>query len=110
DENFVEAEDFYQQLMDKKEEPFAFRAYGLLAQLYAGREYWDAAFKIYQQLFLEYAETSFFTPPIAETVLRSMNTIGVSKIKDLPRLISVYQRFIEKYPRSSDYSYRSRDS
>lgn len=98
DKDFLGAEKFYQQLIVKKEEPFSFRAYGLLAQLYVGRQYWDDAFKIYQRLFLEYAETAFFTPPIAETVLRSMNTIGVSKIKDLPRLILVYQKFIEKYP------------
>lgn len=94
----LHAENHYHQLMRTEEEPVPFRARQLLARTYAAREQWELALKAYKEILLNYADTPYLTPPVAEAVIRAINTIGVAKLKDWDRPIEVYTEFMARYP------------
>jgi tetratricopeptide (TPR) repeat protein len=94
----LHAENHYHQLMRTEEEPVPFRARQLLARTYAAREQWELSLRAYKEILLNYAESPYLTPRVAEAVIRAINTIGVAKLKDWDRPVEVYTEFMARYP------------
>jgi tetratricopeptide (TPR) repeat protein len=98
-EQLREAVAFYQKVI--QEEPnslLEFRALRLLATVYLAQSRWQEAIQVMGDMLLRYHSADYLNTQRARLLIKSMNTIAVTELKDCVLPIAIYQRFLKENP------------
>lgn len=90
---------FYKKI--SKENPQTlqeFNALRLLVTAYYAQENWREAVNTLGKILLDYGNKKYLTPQRANLIIKSINTVSITKVQDyhLPR--DIYQKFMSQYP------------
>lgn len=77
---------------------FGLNASLMLAQAYLLQESWEAAIRAWGDILINYGNTGLLDSRQAEDVVRSMNTVAVTKLKSVDAVVAIYGKFMEAYP------------
>lgn len=76
-----------------------FNSLRLLVMTYYAKEDWGSAVDTLGNILLKYASSSYLNPTRAGIMLKSINTISVTKLRDYDRPKVIYRKFIEQNPK-----------
>ncbi len=94
---FAQAEEEYKKLGNRYAgSEVEVKSLRLLANVYVAQERWREAVETMGQALISAASQRALTPPQANVLLKSINTISVVELKDYDLPIGIYKEFIEK--------------
>lgn len=75
-----------------------FKALQMLTNCYMEKSDLNGAVNTLEAALLRFPDPAILTPQIMDNIVKSINTICMTQLKDLDRPIKIYSKFAEKYP------------
>ena len=81
--------------------PQEFNALRLLVTAYNAQKEWRQAVGVLEKLLIDYPTPPYLSPQRANLLIKFINTISMTQLRDYEVPIKIYQGFIAKYPNHS---------
>jgi len=91
---------FYQKVAkENPNTPLEFEARWLLATTYLAQQKWETGVRSFGDILSDFSQSKALTPQVAMTIIKNINTISVSNLKNFDLPVEIYTNFIEKNPK-----------
>ncbi len=99
EEFLIQVEPHYRNLASKhKGSALEIKSLRMLTNAYLQQEKWDAAVSVLGDILLQSMASSQLTPQEANVLIRSINAISITELKNYDLPIKIYEEFIASYP------------
>lgn len=78
-----------------------FNALQLLSSGHLMFKNWREAVDVLEKLLMNYSSAEFFNPQRIEVLIKTINTVSITRMKDYEKPVKIYTKFIEKNPQHS---------
>lgn len=93
------AVNFYKKISrENPQSPLEFNSLRLLVTAYFAQEQWNDGVNVLSRLLLEYPSREYLTLERANLIIKAINTVAVTQLKDYDIPINIYQTFIARNP------------
>lgn len=93
------AVNFYKKISrENPQSPLEFNSLRLLVTAYFAQQQWNDGINVLSRLLLEYPSREYLTLERANLIIKALNTVAVTQLKDYDIPINIYQTFIAQNP------------
>lgn len=98
--SYARAVDFYKGIIAANpNSSLEFESLRYLANCYVVQNRWAEAVDVLKQVLMKYPSEKYLTVQRAELIIKTINTIVATQIKDYDVALKIYQEFIDRYPK-----------
>jgi len=96
---YQEAVDFYYEThKNNRDNIIGYRALNILSRAYLDQKEWQKAIDILADMLMQYAPTKIIHYREAYNLIKIINNVALSELKDYDKPKAIYQRFLEQNP------------
>ncbi len=97
--SYAKAIDFYREMAAANPDSrLEFESLRYLANCYVAQNRWQEAVETLKQILLKYPSDEYLDRPKADLIIKTINTIVTTQIRDYDMAIAVYREFMQKHP------------